>query len=131
MNGPVTADIDAFVELLVAGDARPEGLRPERAEHPGEEPIQRRLQPTRTGASWATCPSTTAAARSGRTSSTIPTTAPPKAYTLVNGGFGVRWSKNKVTTSLKVVNLANQDVQQHVFGDILKRQVVGEMRVRF
>jgi len=54
-----------------------------------------------------------------------------KGYTLVNGGVGVRWSKNKVTTSLKVVNLANQDVQQHVFGDILKRQVVGEMRVRF
>ena len=34
-----------------------------------------------------------------------------------------------MTTSVKVVNLANQDVQQHVFGDILKRQVVGELRV--
>jgi outer membrane receptor protein involved in Fe transport len=54
-----------------------------------------------------------------------------KAYTLVNGGFGVRWNKNRVTTSLKVVNLANQSVQQHVFGDILKRQIVGEMRVGF
>jgi len=54
-----------------------------------------------------------------------------KAYTLINGGFGVRWAENKVTTSVKVVNLANQDVQQHVFGDILKRQVVGEMRVQF
>jgi outer membrane receptor protein involved in Fe transport len=53
------------------------------------------------------------------------------AYTLVNGGFGVRWSGGKVTTSVKVINLANQDVQQHVFGDILKRQVVGEMRVQF
>ena len=44
---------------------------------------------------------------------------------------GVRWADGKVTTSLKVTNLANEDVQQHVFGDILKRQVVGEMRVQF
>ncbi|MEO7276387.1 MAG: TonB-dependent receptor, partial [Vicinamibacterales bacterium] len=54
-----------------------------------------------------------------------------KAYSLVNGGVGVRWADRKVTTSVKVINLANQDVQQHVFGDILKRQVVGEMRVQF
>ena len=54
-----------------------------------------------------------------------------KAYTLVNGGFGVRWARNRVTTSIKATNLANQAVQQHVFGDILKRQVVGELRVQF
>ncbi len=54
-----------------------------------------------------------------------------EAYTLVNGGFGVRWADRKLTTSVKVINLANQDVQQHVFGDIMKRQVVGEMRVQF
>ena len=54
-----------------------------------------------------------------------------EAYTMINGGVGVRWEDGKVTTSVKVVNLANQDVQQHVFGDIVKRQVVGEMRVQF
>jgi outer membrane receptor protein involved in Fe transport len=53
------------------------------------------------------------------------------AYTLINGGVGLKWAANKVTTSLKVINLANQDVQQHVFGDILKRQVIGELRVNF
>jgi iron complex outermembrane receptor protein len=53
------------------------------------------------------------------------------AYTLVNGTFGVRWLDNTVTTSVKVVNMGNQDVQQHIFGDILKRQVVGELRVGF
>ncbi len=52
-------------------------------------------------------------------------------YTLVNGAFGVRWADSRFTTSLKVINLANEDVQQHVFGDILKRQVVGEVRVQF
>jgi hypothetical protein len=53
------------------------------------------------------------------------------AYTLVNGGFGVRWADDRLTTSVKVINLTNDDVQQHVFGDILKRQVVGELRVQF
>ena len=55
-----------------------------------------------------------------------------KPYTLVNAGFGVRWgSKDQITTSIKGTNLANQTVQQHVFGDIVKAQVVGELRVQF
>ncbi len=53
------------------------------------------------------------------------------AYTMVNLGVGARWMGDRLTTSLKIVNLGNADVQQHVFGDILKRQFVGEMRVQF
>jgi outer membrane receptor protein involved in Fe transport len=54
-----------------------------------------------------------------------------EAHTLVNAGFGIRWAADRLTTSLKIVNLTNEDVQQHVFGDILKRQFVGELKVRF
>jgi outer membrane receptor protein involved in Fe transport len=54
-----------------------------------------------------------------------------ESYTLVNGGFGLKWFQGQLTTSVKVINLANQDVQQHVFGDILKRQIIGEVRVVF
>jgi outer membrane cobalamin receptor len=54
-----------------------------------------------------------------------------QAYTLVNGGFGVKWMNNHLTTSFKGMNLANQTIQQHVFGDIIKRQIVGELRVNF
>jgi hypothetical protein len=32
---------------------------------------------------------------------------------------------------VKLINLANQEVQQHVFGDVMKRQVIGELRVTF
>jgi outer membrane receptor protein involved in Fe transport len=53
------------------------------------------------------------------------------SYTLVNAGFGVRWADDKVTTAVKIVNLLNDNVQQHVFGDILKRQIVGEFRINF
>jgi len=54
-----------------------------------------------------------------------------KAYTQVNGAFGVKWAGDKVTTSLKVVNLLNEEIQSHVFGDIVRRQVVGELRFVF
>jgi iron complex outermembrane receptor protein len=53
------------------------------------------------------------------------------AYTLVNGGFGLKWLGDQLTTTVKVINLLNEDVQQHVFGDVLKRQVIGEVRVVF
>jgi len=53
------------------------------------------------------------------------------AYTLVNGGFGFKWLGEQLTTTVKIINLLNEDVQQHVFGDILKRQVIGELRVVF
>jgi outer membrane receptor protein involved in Fe transport len=53
------------------------------------------------------------------------------AFTLINGGVGVRWAGDRVVTSLKVTNLTNKEVMQHIFGDILKRQVVGEVRFTF
>jgi outer membrane receptor protein involved in Fe transport len=54
-----------------------------------------------------------------------------EAFTLLNLGFGVKWMDDRLVTSLKVNNLANSEVQQHIFGDILKRQVVGEIRLTF
>jgi outer membrane receptor protein involved in Fe transport len=54
-----------------------------------------------------------------------------KPFTIVNGAFGVHWLDNRVTTSIKVTNFGNEQVQQHIFGDISKRQVVGEARFNF
>jgi outer membrane receptor protein involved in Fe transport len=53
------------------------------------------------------------------------------SYEMVNGGLGARWMNGKLTTSVKVTNLFNQDIQQHVFGDIIKRSVLGEIRVHY
>ena len=53
------------------------------------------------------------------------------AYTLINGGFGVRWAGERLVTSIKVTNLANKEIMQHVFGDVIKRQIVGELRFGF
>jgi iron complex outermembrane receptor protein len=54
-----------------------------------------------------------------------------EAFTLVNAGVGVKFGGNRYTATAKFVNLFNERVQQHVFGDILQRQVIGEIRVTF
>ncbi|MEP7116070.1 MAG: TonB-dependent receptor [Acidobacteriota bacterium] len=53
------------------------------------------------------------------------------AYTQVNGAFGVKWAHDKVTTTIKFTNLLDKEIQSHIFGDILRRQVIGELRVQF
>ena len=53
------------------------------------------------------------------------------AYTLVNTAIGARWHGDRVTTSLKITNLTNTEIMQHIFGDVLKRQMVGEVRFAF
>lgn len=53
------------------------------------------------------------------------------SYTMVNASFGVKWNDGKVTTTLKGTNLFNEKIQQHVFGDILKRSVFLEARFSF
>jgi outer membrane receptor protein involved in Fe transport len=56
---------------------------------------------------------------------------PTEAYTQINGAFGVRWLGERLTTTIKVINLGNEDIQSHVFGDVIKRQVIGELRLQF
>jgi outer membrane receptor protein involved in Fe transport len=50
------------------------------------------------------------------------------AYTMLNATLGVKLADGRVMVSLKGVNLTNETIQQHVFGDILKRSVVAEVR---
>jgi outer membrane receptor protein involved in Fe transport len=50
------------------------------------------------------------------------------AYTMLNATLGVKLADGKVTLSLKGINLTNEKIQQHIFGDILKRSLVLELR---
>ncbi|MBN2318732.1 MAG: TonB-dependent receptor, partial [Acidobacteria bacterium] len=55
-----------------------------------------------------------------------------KAYKVINITGGVRWGEGwKYTAMLRISNLANRLVQNHVYGDILRRQITGEFRMRF
>jgi len=42
----------------------------------------------------------------------------------------MRWQSGKYAAVLKVTNLANTPIQNHVLGDILKRQITVEFRFR-
>ncbi len=53
------------------------------------------------------------------------------AFTLVNGSIGAKWAGGKFVTTLKATNLGNQQVQQHVFGDIIRRAVMADLRISF
>jgi outer membrane receptor protein involved in Fe transport len=56
---------------------------------------------------------------------------PTDSYKQVNGAFGVKLARDMVTATIKVINLLDDEIQSHVFGDILKRQVMGELRFTF
>jgi len=56
---------------------------------------------------------------------------PTESYVQVNGAFGLKFLGDKLQTTVKVINLLDEDIKSHVFGDILKRQVIGEVRVIF
>lgn len=56
---------------------------------------------------------------------------PTESYAMLNGGAGVRFAEQRVTVSVKFTNLNNDDAQQHIFGDVVKRQVVGELKFDF
>ena len=87
VNGPVTADIDAFVNYSWQGTPDPKDFDLSELNIPAKNRLNVGFT-LLAGRFLGDLSSTTAAARSGRTSSTIPFTARPKAYTLVNGGFG-------------------------------------------
>jgi outer membrane receptor protein involved in Fe transport len=51
-----------------------------------------------------------------------------EAYTAVNMTAGLNFAR-RYTAALKITNLTNEAIMQHVFGDVIRRQIVGELRV--
>ena len=47
------------------------------------------------------------------------------------GAIGVKFAGDRITATMKVITLLDEDIQSHVFGDFLKRQVIGELRFQF
>lgn len=53
------------------------------------------------------------------------------SYTLVDGVVGFHSSDRQLTLMARGTNLLNKRVQQHVFGDVIRRALTGEIQVRF
>lgn len=43
----------------------------------------------------------------------------------------MRLFDGRVQPSVQVLNVLNQEIQNHIFGDVLRRQVMGQIRYRF
>jgi hypothetical protein len=41
----------------------------------------------------------------------------------------MKFSGGRYAAALKITNLTNENIQQHIFADIVKRQIVGEFRL--
>ena len=50
-------------------------------------------------------------------------------YTSIDASFGVKWRNGAVITSVKATNILNRTIQQHVFGDLLRRTVFAELKL--
>lgn len=55
---------------------------------------------------------------------------PTDSFSSINAGGGVRMTDN-ITLSLTGTNLTNERIQQHVFGDIISRKVIAQLRFRY
>jgi outer membrane receptor protein involved in Fe transport len=53
------------------------------------------------------------------------------SFTQVNAAFGWRFASDKVTLKLVAQNLFDEDVQQHIFGDIIGRKLAGQVSIEF
>ena len=53
------------------------------------------------------------------------------AYTVMDGAFGVHSADGQMTVVVRGTNLLNTRVQQHAFGDVIRRAMTGEIRFRF
>lgn len=56
---------------------------------------------------------------------------PTEGFTSVNLGTGVRFNNERVTLSVIATNLLDEEIQQHVFGDIISRKIIGQVQFRY
>jgi outer membrane receptor protein involved in Fe transport len=60
---------------------------------------------------------------------TLPYHGRTDAFTMLNASLGVRLADGRLSAVVRGTNLANKTIQQHIFGDILKRSVFLELRL--
>ncbi len=56
---------------------------------------------------------------------------PTDSFTMLNAGIGWRLNDGRVTLAINGQNLTDEEIQQHVFGDIISRKVVGQVGFTF
>jgi outer membrane receptor protein involved in Fe transport len=130
IDASATRDVNVFVNYSYQADPGDRRLRPARGQLTRQQPVQRRLQreprpvPRQHGRELQRV-----GLLAGRAGPAL--RGHDRCLHAGERAFGVRWSGEKIVTSIKIMNIGNSEVQQHIFGDVLRRQVVGEVRLGF
>ena len=53
------------------------------------------------------------------------------AFTALNAAIGVRLMDERMTIQVTGSNLTDEEIQQHIFGDIIPRKITGQVAFRF
>ncbi|GMU64970.1 MAG: hypothetical protein AMXMBFR36_12440 [Acidobacteriota bacterium] len=53
------------------------------------------------------------------------------SFTQINVAAGVRLLDERLTLQVIGANVTDEDVQQHIFGDIISRKITGQLGLRF
>ena len=53
------------------------------------------------------------------------------SFTMVNAAIGIRLMDERMTLQILGANIFDEDVQQHIFGDIISRKITGQIGFRF
>jgi iron complex outermembrane receptor protein len=53
------------------------------------------------------------------------------SFTMVNAAIGMRFMDERVTLQVIGANIFDEEVQQHIFGDIISRKITGQLGFRF
>jgi len=56
---------------------------------------------------------------------------PTDAFTQLNLGLGFRFANDQTTLTINAQNVFDENVQQHIFGDLIARKVTGQLVFRF
>jgi len=56
---------------------------------------------------------------------------PTDSFTSVNARIGIRLNGERTTIFVTAANLFDEEIQQHVFGDIVSRKITGQVQFRF
>ena len=132
VNTPLNEILRCLRELLVAGRAGTGGLRPLGAEPAGHA----------TGSTPASSYSTTSASSANLSVSysdsaywqdvlTAPYRGNDRGLHTGQRRLRLQVDGRPFTTTIKAMNLGNDEVQQHAFGDVIKRQIMAELSVNF
>lgn len=53
------------------------------------------------------------------------------AYTMVNANAGAKWLDGRLSAGIRITNLTDEEIQEHIFADVMKRMISANLKIQF